>query len=198
MFCENCGQKIEKENSFCQNCGSSAVHKKSEQINEISSSKHINLEKKAWYRTLKVFYIIFILIVVGIIIAVSVSSIPKKSINGNTSSIACDNGKSYAPARNQIYLYGDQETLDSYDDEKARVLCKYDTLNFYAHSDEFIAKNYQFYPVYDKAEGVGSWLGYTGLAFLIAIIVFKLIKIAVLYIAIGQKPRWSGEFKKFF
>jgi hypothetical protein len=189
MFCENCGNKIDKENSFCQNCGSSSVHKKPEQINEQNSTKHTNLEKKAWYRTLKVFYILFILIVVGIIITVSVSSIPKKSINGNTSTIACDNGKSYAPSRNQIYLYGNQETLSSYDDEKARILCKYDTLNFYWHLDEFIAKNYQFYPIYEKAEGVGSWLAYTGLAFLIAIIVFKMIKIIFFYIAIGEKPK---------
>lgn len=189
MFCENCGHKIKDENNFCQNCGTSATNKTIEKTKDFSSSKHLNLEKKAWFRTLKVFYILFILLVLGGIIAMSISSIPRKTLNGDVSSIVCDNGKSYAPNKNQIYVYGSQKELDSYDDEKARILCKYDSLNFYAHTNEFIGKNYQFKPFYNKAEGIGSWLGYTGLAFLIAIIVFKLIKIVFFYIAIGEKPK---------
>lgn len=189
MFCQNCGHTIENENNFCQNCGASGSSKKPEKVVDSHSSKHLILEKKAWFRTLKVFYILFILVVLGIIIAVSISSIPRKTLNGETSSISCDNGKSYAPSKNQIYVYGSQKELDSYDDEKARILCKYDTLNFYAHTNEFIGKNYQFRPIYNKPEGVGSWLGYTGLAFLIAIVVFTLIKMIFFYIAIGEKPK---------
>ncbi len=51
MFCKNCGNEIFEEDNFCKSCGSSTkAVKRSE--NEAKS-----LEKKVWYRILKIFYI---------------------------------------------------------------------------------------------------------------------------------------------
>ena len=146
------------------------------------------MEKKAWYRALKVIYIVIIVIAVLAIGAISWSAKPTKTLDGYNSSIACNNGKSYAPSKNNIYPYSWESGLSSSDDKDARILCKYDTLNFYSHSTEYIEKNYTFIPVYDDMK-YGSWIGYTILAFFILWLVSYLIKIGFFYIAVGDKPK---------
>jgi len=44
--------------------------------------------------------------------------------------------------------------------------------------------------------GAAFW--YSLLVLVICLVVLRLIKIAVLYIAFGQRPGWKKEFKKFF
>lgn len=46
------------------------------------------------------------------------------------------------------------------------------------------------------SDGEAFW--YSLLAFVIYMVVLRLIKISVLYIALGQRPRWKREFKKLF
>lgn len=49
---------------------------------------------------------------------------------------------------------------------------------------------------YTHTYGVAFW--YSVLAIIIFVVTIRLIKITVLYIAIGQKPEWKKQFKKFF
>jgi len=189
IFCHKCGKKLEIGNEFCQSCGAKVSvedHIKNSSVGK--STKRTDLEKKAWYRALKVIYIILIVAAVLIIGTVSWSTKPVKTIDSYSSSISCNNGKSYSPGKNSIYLYSWQTQLDSSEDKDARILCAYDTLNFYAHSNEFIAKNYTFIPVYEDMK-YGSWIGYTILAYFILWLLSYIIKISFFYIAIGEKPK---------
>lgn len=51
MFCKNCGSEIFEGDNFCKSCGAST---KAARVDE---SEAKSLEKKVWYRVLKVFYI---------------------------------------------------------------------------------------------------------------------------------------------
>ena len=192
IFCHKCGNKLEATDEFCQSCGTKIVSApENKHTSSHKSLKRNDLEKKAWYRALKVIYIIFIVIAMLVIGTVSWSSKPEKSLDGEKSLISCNNGKSYAPSRNSIYPYG--EDLSSYDDEHARILCKYDSTNYYSsYFSGYIEKNYTFNPAYEDMK-YGSWVGYTILAFFILWLVSYLVKIGFFYIAIGEKPKINIE-----
>jgi hypothetical protein len=189
IFCQECGKKLEENDKFCQFCGANI------KTENISSSKSVNksfkreaLENKAWFRGIKVFYFLFIAFFIIAICAISLDSKPTKRIDGEKSLIVCNSGKSYAPEKNSIYLYGYQEDLTSSNDSDARILCKYDTLAFSLHSSESIEKNYIFRPVYDDSE-ISSWAWYSLLSFFILFVIAYLLKIIFFYIALGEKPR---------
>lgn len=181
-FCHKCGKGSEMGDQFCQSCGAQVTQEKT--VRKSHNPKRVELEKKAWFRGIKVLYIVAIGIAILAIGGASLSSKPTRNLDGEKSSIACNNGKFYAPAKNSIWVIG--ENLDSTDDEHARILCKYDTLAFYSHS-EYIEKNYTFNPAYKDSE-YGSWMGYTVLAFFILWVLSYLVKIGFFYIAIGEKP----------
>lgn len=63
MFCNNCGSNISEEDNFCNSCGASLKTLKNQK-----SDVEKPLEKKVWYRILKVFYIFFYLCLFGGII----------------------------------------------------------------------------------------------------------------------------------
>ena len=183
IFCHKCGSKLEKEQDACVSCGANVSIKLNdiETSSATQNSNRINLETKVWYRALKVFYITVISVLFCIIAGIHWSSVPSKTINDKKSSIVCGNGKSYAPGQNQ---------MDSYDDNKARILCKYNTLNFYSYS-EYIEKNYVFIPIYDEPgyEDWMKWFKGVSFSFLILWLVAYLIKIGFFYIFIGEKPQ---------
>lgn len=188
IFCHKCGKKLEVGDEFCQFCGAKVsgepAHKNS--TNHHKSFKREDLEKKPWYRALKVFYILAIVVTVLTIGAVSISTIPHKTLDGEQSRINCNNGTSYAPSNNSIYLYG--KDLSSYDDKHARILCRYDSTNYYSsYYSGYIEKNYTFVPVYEEMK-YGGWIGYTFLALFIAWLIFKVLRMGFFYIAIGEKP----------
>lgn len=51
---------------------------------------------------------------------------------------------------------------------------------------------------YQTIDTTGSAFWYSILAIIIFVVVVRLIKITVLYIALGQKPDWQKQFKKLF
>jgi hypothetical protein len=194
MFCTSCGQKISDKADFCTECGASIKNNKIPHTEHHNKKTRGDLEQRAWYRFLKVIYLLFFISAILATIGISWAEKPRRTIDGNLSSIACDNGKYYAPAKNSIWVIGD--TLDYTDDKHARILCKYDTLDFYnyRYSNEFIAKNYVFKPIYEKTDYV-SWIAYSLLAIVIVWLVLRIIKLAFFYIAIGHKPKIE-DFKK--
>lgn len=54
------------------------------------------------------------------------------------------------------------------------------------------------YSTYYSTDTSGTAFLYTVLALLSYIVIIRLIKIAVLYVAMGRKPEWKKEFKKIF
>ena len=191
MFCHKCGKHLAEGDKFCQFCGTKIEGEISKKIAaEPAELKRKDLEKKAWFRALKVLYIIVNVFVVLAIGAISWSAKPQKTIDGDKSTIVCTNGKSYAPNKNNIYIYSWETDLNYSDDKDARILCKYDTLNFYSHSSEFIEKNYTFIPVANDIE-YGSWIGNSLIAYFILWLLAYLVKIGFFYIAIGGRPRWK-------
>ena len=198
MFCWKCGEKTKENPNFCPSCG--AKFTGSIESNSDESSKKKLLEQKAWYRALKVFYLAAVGIIALIVLGVFWSFKPHKTLNEQKTSIVCNNGKSHAPSLNQIYVYGSEDNLDSYNDKKARILCNYDTLDFYSHDNEFIEKNYIFVPVYNYTT-FSDWVDWIkGLifAFVIFWLIAYLIKSGFFYISIGEKPkiRWLEKIYK--
>lgn len=188
MKCEQCSTENGVGSKFCVKCGQPLKEKSSKL--EQKTPKHEKLEKMAWYRAIKVVYIVIVTIAIIAITGISWDAKPEKIIDGYNSSINCSNGKSYAPSKNQIYIYNYETELIDLDDRDAKILCKYDTLDFYKYSDELIEKNYTFTPVYND-DDYDSWFGYILLSFTILWAVSYLIKIGFFYIAIGEKPRFK-------
>ncbi len=56
--------------------------------------------------------------------------------------------------------------------------------------------DYSYYGGYTDTPGAAFW--YSVLAIAIFMVVTRLIKITVLYVALGRKPEWAKEFKKLF
>ena len=191
MYCENCGHKMEGSDKFCTKCGTLFRPEGKEH----NSATPIS-EEKWWQRLLKVIYILLYVGGIGLVCVISFSTMPHPTLDGNLSTIQCDNGKSYAPERNSIYLYGD--SLSSYDDEHARILCAYDTTNYYSSNYPAPSyKNYIFYPHLNTPDYT-SWFFGSLLALFLTWLVLKLIRLGVQYVAIGSKPRWQKEFKKLY
>jgi hypothetical protein len=192
MYCENCGNKIDKNDKFCDSCGYKVGNIAHSFLSKKNSSDE--LEKKAWYRAVKVIYIGLLALVIFIILFVSFETMPERKIDGDKSTISCYNGKSYSAERNSIYLYGNISELSYSDDEHARILCEYNTTSYYSNYG-YISKNYTFLPAYSEPD-YGSWFWYVFLSFLILWVVNTLIRISLYYIALGKKPDWGNEFKR--
>lgn len=186
MYCSNCGKPIEDSKKFCSNCGSSVVgHAQHNPHREHSTTKS-ELESKPWYRFLKVVYIIIAVVIFILAGLVSWLTMPHQTLDGENSSIVCYNGKSYAPNKNDIYVSGD--SLDYSDDQNARILCQYNTTDYYIHLNENVAKNYTFNPVYLPLS-YSYWLLYSALAFWIIWVFFVLLRVGFFYIAVGKQKK---------
>jgi len=188
MHCDNCSHKLESTDKFCTKCGARVQSEaKTHSVAPVS-------EEKWWYRLMKVIYIILYVGSIAIVCGVAFSEMPRRSLDGDLSLIRCNNGKNYAPAKNSIDIYGD--TLSTYDDQRARILCAYDTTSYYSRTAPSY-KNYAFAPAYNKVD-YGSWFLYSLLSLIITWAVLKLIRLSVRYIAFGSKPRWKSEFRSPF
>ncbi len=191
MHCQNCGEKLNNGSKFCETCGQKVDFNSNKNLKSRSA-----LKNKAWFRFLKVVYILMFSFFIIVFFVFSFVAIPKEKVDQELSTIKCDNGKSYYLEENNISIYTFNDELSSYSDEKAKILCKYNTLNYFKYSSNNISKNYEFYPVYIKPN-YGEWLGYSFLSLMGILIFFKLIKITFFYIVIGEKPQWKSEFKLY-
>ena len=191
MYCEHCGTKLEQGYKFCTKCGLPMRAEKTP-----SHASVVIVDERWWHRLLKVAYILLFAITIGTGLIFSYVSMPYRTLNGALSSIACNNGKSYAPEKNSIYLYGD--TLSSTNDEHARILCAHDTTNYYSYKYPAPSfKNYTFKPIYNEPD-YGSWFFSSLFALFVTWSIVKLIRLGIQYIAFGYRPRWVEEFKKFY
>lgn len=84
MFCPNCKKEIDDDSKFCEFCGNKAktdeghseliekiLNEKKSPEKEIVLSAPEQLNKKMWYRALKVLYIVGI--IVGIILSIGIA-----------------------------------------------------------------------------------------------------------------------------
>lgn len=191
MYCKNCKQKLDKADKFCTGCGTAVQNS-----NTLPQTATTPQPEKWWYRLLKVIYIIVFVASIAITCVIAYSTLPQKTLDGNRSTIQCNNGKNYAPAKNSIYLYSD--SLSTYDDQHARILCAYDTTNYYSTywtAPSYV--NYTFVAVYNDAPYT-SWFFYSILALAIVWVLLKLVRVGVQYVAFGNKPYWKSEFKKYY
>ncbi len=190
MHCDNCGNRLDSSDKFCTKCGTRVPSEvKEHPVAPIS-------EEKWWYRLLKVVYIVLFVGSIGLTCVIAYAAMPQRTLDGNLSTIQCNNGKNYAPAKNSIYVYGD--SLSYSDDQNARILCAYDTTNYYGtYLTAPSYKNYTFAPVYNNTD-YGSWFFYSVLWLALVWVVLKLVRIGVQYVAFGSRPRWKEEFKKLY
>lgn len=184
-FCHQCGNRVGKGDSFCEHCGTEIGHDVATSRKEMRPV--YELEGKAWYRAVKVTYLLVVCICVLSTIGIAYGVMPERQIDGDKSLIACNNGNVYAPSDNSIFIYGDE--LSSYQDEHARILCKHNSTAYYSYS-EHIPLNYTFKPVYIMPD-YASWFGGVLLAIAIQAGVLMLLRIAFFYITLGKKPTIS-------
>lgn len=155
-----------------------------------TEQKMIDLENKAWYRFLKVVYIVAIVTAILAIGGLSWALKPTKVIDYEKSYFKCNNGQSniYLLGKNNIYLDYSDAMYDT-DDRRAKSTCSDDkTIGFVP--DE---KNYTLTIVHKNSYSYTSWLGYTIGAFFVLWLLFKLINVAFFYIAVGKKPNFYHD-----
>lgn len=83
------------------------------------NENNINLEKKRWYRFLKVVYIFFAIFLVYIAFGWAWTAKPESVVN--YAKITCSNG--YSVNSNDIDVLVSDETISPSDDEKIRLYC---------------------------------------------------------------------------
>ncbi|WP_407057151.1 zinc-ribbon domain-containing protein [Desulfobacter postgatei] len=84
MFCTKCKKEIEDNSKFCEFCGSNINRNYIELVDQVlkldSLSELEKLNKKMWYRSLKVIY--FLVIISYIIVSFNFAIIEENSIRG--------------------------------------------------------------------------------------------------------------------
>jgi hypothetical protein len=193
MVCNNCGNKIKEVDSYCPNCGAVVPNG---QPSNVPRRERGEFEERVWFRFLKVLYVVIYLVVIGGIIIIGFSVMPHRTLDGASSTVTCDNGNIYPLSKNNIFAYSNP--LDSDSDKDARILCQYDTTNYFgSYYNQYIAPNYTFNPVYNEPD-YGGWFWGFLIGLLIGLITLKMVKVGVLYIATGSKPQWAKELKRIF
>lgn len=82
------------------------------------------LEKKAWFRFLKLCYIFVYILAVAFVMVLAYGDLPRDYLDNWGSRIVCNSGMVYETSKNSIYPVNGN--LDQEEDAKARKLCAYD------------------------------------------------------------------------
>lgn len=150
--------------------------------------KQVELEGRAWFRFLKVIYIVGIVISILVVGVFAWSLKPTQVVDYDKSYFKCNNDPDniYLLGKNNIYLNYSDVLYDT-DDRRTKSTCRNDkTIDFIP--DE---KNYTLTIAHKNSYSYKSWLGYTALAFFGVWLFFKLVSTAFFYIAVGKKPNFS-------
>ena len=209
MICPKCKKEIEDDSKFCEFCGSKIDIKENRQVKEKRIfdkestrchqgrgsllqnvlkqtltfrylDKIKKLERKTWYRALKVVYILsFLVAVIFILYTVYEEKAPRKVVDQERSVIICDNGKEYIPDSEDYIGEIGMISFEAY--KKFGRIC---SDKGYASGDigSFAPK------VEHKTEG--SWLVlvvFLVLSVLAVALVFEVIKRIFYYIVLGSK-----------
>lgn len=155
------------------------------------------LEKRIWFRAIKVVYIIAYILSIFAVFGIGYSDKPYQSYDYDKSYVVCNDGvlkgNSYILNKNSIFVISG--SLDSSAQKDARKLCAYNKINIGFDESKYpdpIINNYTYVPVY---ETVGSWwkvVGYIALGLIIVLFSFWLIKGIFYYIVLGSfkgKPK---------
>lgn len=164
------------------------------------------LEEKLVFRLINVSYIVLLIAVGAISIGISLESKPRVIPNQYKSYINCDDGKNFSFKQAYISTWDmiNENTLDDYGDEKARILCaKYDRqkaldagysnyeIDSFIKSNLIDQKNYSLNTDY-KVEG--SWatmILYSLIGISMGYVVLNIIRETLLYIFFGKKFSWK-------
>ena len=112
-------------------------------------------EKKNVIQVFLIFYVLAYCISIALCIGVFIIYRPYVYVDNITSSITCDtNGSSFETRPNFIYTFTD--SLDTFNDKKARKLCEYGLIKDYSDSLKNLSSvNYVFKPIYIQES---SWI----------------------------------------
>lgn len=152
------------------------------------------LEKKAWYRFIKVIYFGLYAAAVLLVLFVCWTEKPFNSVDDKRSTIWCRDGKVYS---NSNFITGLEYLYDGSDnDNRLRVLCRSGYMvNAVAalKYPEAIDKNYSLRLSYKK---IGTWqqvfnVGFIGLG--VVVFLFEGIRWIFFYIALGKQPEEHND-----
>ncbi len=133
------------------------------------------LESKVWYRILKVFHIIFLVIVFTISVFLINDSYDRK-FNNEKSYILCSNWDKYDLSKNSVYLYSDY--IGSYDNDTFNNWCN-------QNNNSENTYTYRLVSIYDEKDWT-SIIGYLFLELAIMYWVTQLLKLIFSYIFLGE------------
>lgn len=150
-----------------------------------------DLEKRVWYRAVKVLYIIAYIIVISLVLFFAYDSKPTQVYDYDNSYIRCNSGEgkgnSYPLNKNNIFIY--DGNLDEYDARDARKLCEYDKIGIGFDERNYpdpIITNYTFVPIYKTEGNWWSVVKYGSLGLIAVAFIFWLIKGIFYYIVVGN------------
>ena len=201
MYCKFCGKQLNKNVSFCKYCGKSVIKDNSIRIDRLieagekkqfmsTNKKTISyLNSKAWYRFIKVIYILCVFFVILIEISIVISEYQPKFDNNN-SYITCHDGRKINLKENNIYLYRDYISFT--DENRIKNICKTDKQKsldeIWANTKVNNSKNYELVAIYKPADKVEA-IGVLFIFIVITLLFFEIIKRIFYYIAFGTiKP----------
>ena len=148
-----------------------------------------DLNKKPWYRLLKVlfFFALFIALLFALTVA-WVDGIPEKTINHTQSVVLCDDGTRHTLQELNISLSTTFPIIfsDSSEDGRARSRCEGFSLDVSAFNT--FPKNYTVEFAYDNV-GIGEWARFIAAILLLItgiLLTAEIIKRAFYYVVLGK------------
>jgi hypothetical protein len=170
------------------------------------NKKNIDLEKKLTYRLIQAMYAVLLVLIVFISVMIGLDAKPEIVPNQYKSYINCKNGDqiSFKEALLSRFDVANEESLNTYGDEKARILCaNYNrqkaldlglsnyVIDDYIKNNLIDKKNYRLTMHYTIE---GSWtmvLTYIITSFLFGYISLNIFKETILYVIFGKKVSWK-------
>jgi hypothetical protein len=191
MICLKCEKEIDNDSKFCEFCGNKTEISQNPETKSLLKNRRglreiEELNKKMWYRLLKVIYLASLTLLIAFLIVLSFEEKPRKEFDGYNTLIHCKGGATYKAGENDIPFL---KPTDFSIRNSLKQLCmsgKFPERESSQYHLSDLPKNYTLTYAY---KDIGSWksvFGASMISSVLVLIAFEISRRVFYYIYLGK------------